>query len=272
MRFLYFLFILTSITLSAQTEQAEDFDIEAIPGLIEQFETIEELEKAINDSINEVNNLDLNNDDIVDFIGIHEYVDGDVHVLVLRAFLSEDDAQDIATIEMEKISSTTATFQIVGEESIYGADYILEPEDDGIVDISSSASPSSTSGFGGPNVDHTRAMKASLAVRVTFCVGIYRPGRVVYVTPYGFVVRPAWYHPRRVRARSAYRARYRRWHRTAVHRTRVRRSHRARAVHYNHHRTRKNHYNNHSNKSNTHNKSNSKHNKHHTPSTRGRRR
>ncbi len=46
---------------------------------------MEDFENKLNDKANEVNNLDLNSDDQVDYIGIVEEVEGDTHVLILRA-------------------------------------------------------------------------------------------------------------------------------------------------------------------------------------------
>lgn len=230
-------------TPHAEELAGEDFDLESLMGVIETVDNFEALEAAINDSTNQLNNLDLDGDGMVDYILIQEEADGDVHVAFLRVAMSETEYQDIATIEMEKLSSTTATFQIVGDVDLYGADYIIEP-DDGIVDISESGVEQG--GKGGPSYFDI------FAVRVTICVGVYRPGYVVYVSPYGFMVVPARYHRYRRVARSTYRHRSARWHRSSYHRTSHRKSHHA-------HNTQKKHH--HSSKTYQQNKATSNNNK-----------
>lgn len=210
----------------------EDFDLEALPGIIETVSTFEDLEKALNTEKNEINNLDLNKDGEVDYILIQMEHENDTYVAFLRVAISETEMQDIATIEIEKKSSTSATFQIVGDEALYGKDYILEP-DGGIVDISESSSGSS-GGKGGPSAYF---VPLHPAVRVTICVGVYRPGFRIWISPWGFMVHPAWYHPWHPVARHYYRTRAARWHRSTYMRTAHRKSHHAHKMHKKHHRS-----------------------------------
>ena len=92
----YFFFlavILLTIPVIGQESdlQGEDFDLEALVGVIEKVNTFEELEKAINDSTNDINNLDLNKNGVVDYVLIHEEADGNTHVAFLRIAMSEDE-------------------------------------------------------------------------------------------------------------------------------------------------------------------------------------
>ncbi len=212
--------------------QGEDFDLEALPGLFEKVNTFEDLEKAINQENNNINNLDLNKDGEVDYVLIQMENENNTYVAFLRVAMSETEMQDIATIEMEKQSSVTATFQIVGDEALYGKDYILEPEG-GVVDISESSSGS----YGGKGGPAPYLVLPPPAVRVTICVGVFRPGFRIWISPWGFMVHPAWFHPWRPIARSTFRARSVRWHRSAYMRTAHRRSHHAHNMHKKHHRT-----------------------------------
>jgi hypothetical protein len=213
----------------------EDFDLEALAGVIEKVNSFEELEKAINNSSYEVNNLDLDKNNEVDYIIIQEEADGNTHVAYLRIATSQDEFQEIASIEMEKLSSSTASYQIVGDATMYGEDYILEPEG-GIVDISRNSEPNPSGGKGGPSPYFHPPLPA---VHVTIVTGVYSPGYVVYVSPYGFMVVPAYYHPWVPVARSTYRARTVRWHRSAYRRSVHRRSHHAHSMHKKHYNTNK---------------------------------
>lgn len=230
--FVAIVFIATSIFGQSSDLSGEDFDLEALAGIIESVSTFEDLEKAINTESNEVNNLDLDKNGEVDYVLIQMEKEGDTYVAFLRVAMSETEMQDVATIEMEKQSSTTAFFQIVGDEALYGKDYILEPEG-GLVDISESSS-GSTGGKGGPSFSY---IPPPPAVRVTICVGVFRPGFRVWVSPYGVIIHPAWFRPWRPVARHHYRARAARWHRSRYHRAAHHRSHHARNMHKKHHRS-----------------------------------
>ena len=83
--------------------------------LFEEVEDLEEFEQKINDEETEINNLDLNKDDEIDIVKVIEYQDGETHVLVLQALLSETDAQDMETIEIEKHSDGDRSLKVIGD-------------------------------------------------------------------------------------------------------------------------------------------------------------
>jgi len=201
----------------------QDFDLEALPGIMEQVSTLEELEKSINESENNINNLDLDNNGEVDYILIQEEAEGDTHIAFLRVAMAEDEFQDVATIEMEKQSSTEATFQIVGDPALYGDDYILEPEG-GVVDISASGAESEDNYNPGHGPSAPVYIMPPPAVRVTICVGVFSPGYMVFVSPYGFSVRPVWFRPWHPMGRSSFRGKSARHHRKGFKKTSRRRS------------------------------------------------
>ena len=111
------LFVGVSFLIGQESDKLGDgFDLEALPGILQEVNNFEELEKAINDSTSDINNLDLDQNGEVDYVLIHEVEEGNSHVAFLRVAMSEDEYQDIVSIEMEKQSSSTASFQIVGDE------------------------------------------------------------------------------------------------------------------------------------------------------------
>lgn len=224
--------IFFSVSVFGQSSdlQGEDFDLEALPGVLEKISSFEDLEEAINKEGNDVNNIDLDGDGEVDYVMIQMENEGDTYIAFFRVAMSDTEFQDIATIEMEKQSATTASFQIVGDEALYGADYILEPEG-GVVDISESSS-GSVGGKGGPA---PYLIPPPPAVRVSICVGVFRPGFVLFVSPWGFHRHPVWFRPWRPIARSTFRARSARMHRSAFRRTSHRRSHHAHNMQKKHH-------------------------------------
>ena len=100
---------------------------------------------------------------------------------------------------MEKQSSSTAIFQIVGDQALYGKDYILEPEDGGVVDISESGSGNK----GGSTVEDS-----PLVIRIALVTGVFRAGYKVFISPWGFGRRRARFRARRPMSRSSFRSRF----------------------------------------------------------------
>ena len=174
------------------TEAGEDFDLYRVIDLFEEVEDLEEFEQKINDESTEINNLDLNKDDEIDIVKVVEYQDGNTHVLVLQAMLSETDAQDMATVEIEKHSDGEISLQVIGDPDIYGPDYILEPaKEEG-------------------SIAAYRPTAVFVSVRLWRPVVVmFRPGRAIFVSAVVFRPRPPWFRARRPIGRSTWRARAR---------------------------------------------------------------
>ena len=177
------------------TEAGEDFDLYGVISLFEQSEDLEDFEKKLNSEDNDVNNLDLNADEEVDMIRVVEYGEDNTHLLVLQAVLGDNDYQDLATIELEKHGDNDISGQLVGDEEIYGPDYIIEPSPE---EASISASYS--------------LLAVYVSVHAWRPVGvIFRPGRALFVTAVIWAPRPIWFRPRSPMGRSAFRGKAGRW-------------------------------------------------------------
>lgn len=105
----------------------EQLDPGAVLDLFKKSASPEDFENKLNTASYGVNNLDLDEDGDTDYIHVDEYIDGEVHLLVLRAYLSEKEVQDVATIEIEKTGGQQAMIQFVGDETVYGGRVIYEP-------------------------------------------------------------------------------------------------------------------------------------------------
>jgi hypothetical protein len=212
------LIILTAVLMSQQetatmtaeptTEAGENLDLQAVLELLEDAENLEEFEKALNDSSNEVNNLDLDEDGQVDYIRVVELSEENTHVIVLQVALGENEYQDVATVEIEKSGEEDVSVQAVGDEEIYGEGYIIEPETE--------SKESSTTIV----VVHTWPV-----VRL-----IFRPGYPLWVSPWRWRAYPVWWHPWRPFARSTYHARVVKRHRHVYRHTKVRKSRRGASI------------------------------------------
>ena len=130
---LFLLAIPTHVGAEEQKDEPEgpgdNFDLTGALNAFSEAKSLEAFEKTINDTDSQINNLDLNEDDEVDYVRVVEQVEGQTHVFILRVPISEKEEQDIATIEVEKLGEEDITAQIVGDEDIYGPDYIIEPDE-----------------------------------------------------------------------------------------------------------------------------------------------
>jgi hypothetical protein len=63
---------------------------------------LREFERQLNDPELQISNLDLNNDNEVDYLRVIETVDNRTHVVIIQSVLDREVYQDVATIEIEK--------------------------------------------------------------------------------------------------------------------------------------------------------------------------
>lgn len=118
----------STATVKAQNYDISDnLDLQAVASIFGDSKDLEDFERRLNDPSSQISNLDLNNDNYVDYLRVVEVGEGDVRVIVIQAVLGQDQFQDVATIEMERQRNKTVQVQIVGNSYIYGPNYIYEP-------------------------------------------------------------------------------------------------------------------------------------------------
>jgi hypothetical protein len=105
----------------------DNLNLYAVMDLFQKSETLEGFEKNLNDENSRINNLDLNGDNLVDYIMVSDYVDGDVHNIVLRVALNQKEYQDVAVFTVQKFGNGEVQIQLIGDEALYGRNYIVEP-------------------------------------------------------------------------------------------------------------------------------------------------
>lgn len=108
----------------------DNLNLYGVLDLFKKSENPEAFEKALNSSDTKLNNLDLNGDGEIDYIRVIDRSEKNMHALVLQIPVNEDESQDVAVIEIEKKDDGTAHLQIVGDEELYGKNYIIEPADE----------------------------------------------------------------------------------------------------------------------------------------------
>jgi len=126
--------IAVALQLQAQSKQpkhlglpGDNLNLYAALKVFQESKTLEDFEKAINDPEQKINNLDLDGDDQIDYINVLDKVKDDVHSITLRVDINNREQQDIAVFVVTKESNNQVYIQVVGDEDLYGKDYIIEP-------------------------------------------------------------------------------------------------------------------------------------------------
>ncbi|MCD0465645.1 DUF4887 domain-containing protein [Flavobacterium sp. ENC] len=106
---------------------SDNLDLRAVASIFGESANLQDFERRLNDPKYQISNLDLNDDDEVDYLRVIESVEDRTHVVIIQAVLDRDVYQDIATIDIERDNSNKVVVQVVGNSYLYGDNYIYEP-------------------------------------------------------------------------------------------------------------------------------------------------
>lgn len=164
----------------------DNLDLYAVLDLFRKSKTIEDFEASLNSEKQGINNLDLDNDKKIDFIKVVTKKENDSYTFILQDPISKTETQDVAVILVGKDKNKKITLQIVGDEALYGKNYIVEP-----------APSQSTAATPNPAYAGTNPVPAaSVAVQSSpVIVYLYSPVYVPYVPPYYYGFYPPYFHP-----------------------------------------------------------------------------
>ena len=181
----------------------DDLDLYAVMEVFQKSKTIEDFEKELNSDKTKINNLDLDKDKKVDFIKVVTNKDGDSFEFILQVAVSKTENQDVAVILVSKDKSGKVSMQIVGDEDLYGKNYVVEPK-------GASAGATTNPGYTGGNKE-TMNIPTQTASTTTVVVQsapivqyVYSPVYVPYYPPYYYGYYPPYYHPFVPIARAVY--------------------------------------------------------------------
>lgn len=122
------LFAQEKTTVTAKNSDISDnLDLRAVATVFGDAKNLEDFERRLNNPKTQISNLDLNNDNYVDYLRVIETVEGNIHLVVVQAVLEKDVFQDVATIEVERDNNNRVQVQVIGDVYMYGANYIYEP-------------------------------------------------------------------------------------------------------------------------------------------------
>lgn len=172
----------------------DDLDLYAVMEVFQKSKTIEDFEKELNSDKSKINNLDLDKDKKVDFIKVITNKDGDAFDFILQVAVSKTENQDVAVILVSKDKSGKVAMQIVGDEDLYGKNYVVEPKGSG-------SAATTNPGYTGGSTE-TMNIPAQTAPTTTVVVQsapivqyVYSPAYVPYYPPYYYGFYPPYFHP-----------------------------------------------------------------------------
>jgi hypothetical protein len=116
----------TTVTANS-VDISDNLDLRAIATIFGESATLEDFERRLNDPQMQLSNLDLNNDNEVDYLRIIESVENRTHLIIIQSIIGRDLFQDVATIEIERMQNNQLQVQLVGNSFLYGTNYIYEP-------------------------------------------------------------------------------------------------------------------------------------------------
>src|SRR4030095_16121093 len=173
-------------TTAALGLPGDNLDLYAVLTLFQKSKTIEAFEKSLNDEKEKINNLDLDLDKKVDFIKVVTKKKDSSYTFTLQVDVTKNETQDVAVILLDK-KNGKINLQMVGDEDLYGKDYVIEPKGNSSV----TANP----GYTGDNpvtwnVPATPTVVVQSAPIVQY---VYSPAYVPYYPPYYYGYYPPWF-------------------------------------------------------------------------------
>ncbi|HEV8508597.1 MAG TPA: hypothetical protein VGQ53_24545 [Chitinophagaceae bacterium] len=169
----------------------DGLDLYAVLDLFQQSKTIESFEKSLNDPKTKINNLDLDLDKKVDFIKVvTEKKDkkDDSYMFILRVDVSKTESQDVAVILLDRDKDKKVSLQMVGDEELYGKDYVIEPKGN------SPVTPNPAYKGADPVTVTVEAQPTTVVVQQAPVVQyVYSPAYVPYYPPYYYGYYPGWF-------------------------------------------------------------------------------
>lgn len=187
-------------TVTAQDNREErlnlpgdNLNLYAVMKLFQESKTLEEFERSLNAEDSKINNLDLNNDNQIDYIKVIDYVNGDDHTIVLRDPINDKESQDVAVFTVQKDANNNVQIQLIGDEALYGKDYIIEPNYDD-ASVNETPNPGYTRTVNGVRVVENRTTYVEVRTwpLISF---LFMPSYIAWHSPWYWGYYPSYWRP-----------------------------------------------------------------------------
>jgi hypothetical protein len=168
----------------------DNLDLYAVLDLFLKSKTIEDFEKSLNNTKSGINNLDLDLDKKIDFIKVVTKKEGDsAYTFILQDAVSKTETQDVAVILVNRDKNKKISVQIVGDEDLYGKDYVIEPKTQPTPAVT--ANPAYT---GSEPAKDVPASTTTVVVQTAPIVQyVYSPAYIPYYPPYYYGYHPPYF-------------------------------------------------------------------------------
>lgn len=170
----------------------DNLNLYVVLDIFQNSQTLEEFERKLNSRDTNINNLDLNNDNMVDYISVVSYNQGHFYSIVLRVPINSSQYQDVAVIEVSKNNAGNVIVQIIGDEALYGRDYVVEPA---VRTVSETPNPGY---IGDRTVIINNRVYGNGVVYVAdwpIIVYLFSPSFSVYISPWRWGYYPVYWNP-----------------------------------------------------------------------------
>jgi hypothetical protein len=169
----------------------DNLDLYAVLDLFLKSKTIEGFEKSLNDTKSKINNLDLDLDKKIDFLKVvSKKEDSNSYTFIIQDAVSKTETQDVAVILVNRDKNKKISVQIVGDEDLYGKDYVIEPK------TSPSSAVTANPAYQGsdPVTKDVPASTTTVVVQSAPIVQyVYSPAYVPYYPPYYYGYHPPYF-------------------------------------------------------------------------------
>ena len=167
----------------------DNLNLYATLDLFQKSKTIEDFEAALNKEETGINNLDLNLDGKVDFIKVTTKQEKDDFTFILQVDVKDKEIQDVAVILVSKDKKDKVSLKMVGDEALYGKDYVIEPK----AEVPSvTANPAYT---GSDAVEKNEEATVVVVESQPIVRYIYSPVYVPYYSPFYWGFYPPYFRP-----------------------------------------------------------------------------
>lgn len=175
----------------------DNFNLYAALKLFQESKTLEDFEHSLNDEKTNINNLDLNGDHKIDYIKVVDNQNGLVHNIALKVAINASEDQDIAVFVVQKKENNQVEVQLIGDEDMYGKDYIIEPNYENAAAGAGTPNPAylapPTTELNKEIIIHTTTpLQVSNWIVVSY---IFTPAYIVWHSPWSWGYYPTYWHP-----------------------------------------------------------------------------
>jgi hypothetical protein len=180
----------------------DNLDLYGVLTLFQTSKTIEGFEKSLNEQKTGLNNLDLDLDGKVDFIKIVSKQKDSAFQFILQIAVNKTENQDVAVILVNKDKKGKVILQIVGDEALYGKDYVIEPSPTGTPSVTANPAYKGTD----PIIVNVPATETIVVQSAPIVQYVYSPAYVPYYPPYAYGYYPPYFAAFTVMAVGIYRS------------------------------------------------------------------